>query len=237
MPMYAKEVIPDQAVEHIWHFLRTLAAEGQAGPAVVKMKQDKKVIPKNPIEIPNEILVTKRTRVFRAPLRSSSGRALHVGFPNGMNYTFDARVLSVRSVWGGGFLNLTQERSGRGKPGSVRGKGNRVFIQGGGILRPMTGSGDVVDFEFKEPDVMDHKAIERWLWEDRDFQELLASTDAEFKGHRIDSTTGAPIFHFRVGRNDIAQAVTLADDGRVEIVIRGKLNDSQKFMVSTKGTH
>ncbi len=235
MPMYAKEVIPDQAVEHIWHFLRTLAAEGQSGPAVVKMKQDKKVIPKNPIEIPNEILVTKRTRVFRAPLRGSSGRALHVGSPNGMNYTFDARVLSVRNVWGGGFLNLTQERSGRGKPGSVRGKGNRVFIQGDGILRPMTGSGDVVDFEFKEPDVMDHKAIERWLWEDRDFPELLASTDAEFKGHRIDSTTGAPVFHFRVGRNDIAQAVTLADDGRVEIVIRGKLNDSQKFMVSTKG--
>jgi hypothetical protein len=33
-------------------------------------------------------------------------------------------------VWGGGFLNLTQERSGRGKPGSVRGKGNRAFIQG-----------------------------------------------------------------------------------------------------------
>jgi len=235
MPMYAKEVIPDQAVEHIWHFLRTLAAEGQAGPAVVKMKQDKKVIPKNPIEIPNEILVTKRTRVFRAPLRGSSGRALHVGFPNGMNYTFDARVLSVRNVWGGGFLNLTQERSGRGKPGSVRGKGNRVFIQGGGILRPLTGSGDVVDFEFKEPDVMDHKAIERWLWEDRDFPELLASMDAEFKGHGIDSTTGAPVFHFRVGRNDIAQAVTLTDDGRVEIVIRGKFNDSQKFKVSTKG--
>jgi hypothetical protein len=152
-----------------------------------------------------------------------------------MNYTFDARVLSVRNVWGGGFLNLTQERSGRGKPGSVRGKGNRVFIQGGGILRPLTGSGEVVDFEFKEPDVLDHKAIERWLWEDRDFPELLASMDAEFKGHRIDSTTGAPVFHFRVGRNDIAQAVTLADDGRVEIVIRGKLNDSQKFMVSTKG--
>ena len=55
MPMYAKEVIPDQAIEYIWHFLRTRAAKGQAGPLVVRMKQDKKVAPNNPIEIPNEM--------------------------------------------------------------------------------------------------------------------------------------------------------------------------------------
>jgi hypothetical protein len=235
MPMYSKEVVPDQAVEHIWHYLRSRADDGKAGPAVVKMKLDKKATPKSLLDIPNEVLVTKRARVVRAPLRGSSGRALHVGLPNGMNYTFDPRVLSVRNVWGGGFLNLSSERSGRGKPGSKRGQGNKVFVEGGGILQPLTRSGDPADFEFKEPDVMDHKSIERWLWEDRDFLDLLASVDAEFLGHRTESATGDPIFRFRVGANYLEQAVTLTDDGRIEIAIHGKLKQAQKFRVSEKG--
>ena len=93
------------------------------------MKLAKQNQPKSLLEDGNEVIVTKRTRVFRAPLRGSSGRALHVGLPNGMNYTFDARTLSVRNVWGGGFLNLSEERRGRGKPGSQRGRGNKIFIE------------------------------------------------------------------------------------------------------------
>ncbi|MED5472182.1 MAG: c-type cytochrome, partial [Verrucomicrobiota bacterium] len=235
MPMYAKEVIPDQSIEYIWHYLRTLSPKAHAGPSIVKLKQEKKEEPKSLLQVPNEILVTNRTRVVRAPLRESSGRALHVGFTNGMNYTFDPRVLSVRNVWAGGFLNLTQERSGRGRPGSSRGQGNRVFVKGGGILQPVTKSGSAVDFEFKEPDVMDHKAIEKWLWEDRDFLELLDSVDAEFKGHSIDSSTGSPVFAFRVGQNEMSQSVNLTDDGRIEFVINGALKEDQKFKLNRTG--
>ena len=231
MPMYSKEVIPDQTVEYIWHYVRTLAEKDDAGPLVVKMTENAKATPDNPLEIPNEVVVTKRTRVFRAPLRGSSGRAIHVGLPNGMNYTFDPRVLSVRNIWGGGFLNLSQERAGRGKPGSVRGKSHSVFVQGLGILKPLTPSGKAVDFEFKDPDVMDHKAIERWLWEDRDFPELLESVDAEFKGHSLDQESGDPEFHFRVAGNLISQKIVLTDDGRIEIIIGGKRSGPQKFQV------
>ena len=109
MPTYTNEVIPDEAVEFVWHYLRTLADDGQAGPAVVKMKAENQK-PMSLLEDLNEVLVTKRTRVFRAPITGSSGRALHVGLPNGMNYTFDPQILSVRNVWGGGFLNLAEER-------------------------------------------------------------------------------------------------------------------------------
>ena len=235
MPMYAKEVIPDQSVEYIWHFLRTLSPKAQAGPSIVKLKQQNKEEPKSLLKIPNEILVTNRTRVVRAPVRESSGRAIHVGFPNGMNYTFDPRVLSVRNIWAGGFLNLTQERSGRGRPGSSRGQGNRVFVRSGGILQPVTKSGNVVDFEFKEPDVLNHSAIEKWLWEDRDFLELLDSVDAEFKGHRIDSSTGSPVFVFRVGQNKMSQSVNLTDEGRIELVVSGSLKENQKFKLAKAG--
>ena len=234
MPMYTKEVIPDEAVEHIWHYLRTLADPGQAGPAqvMVKLRNQK---PKSLLEDRNEVLVTKRVRVFRAPITGSSGRSLHVGLPNGMNYTFDAQVLAVRNIWGGGFLNLAEERKGRGQPNSRRGQGAKVFIEGEGILRPLTKAGEVADFEFKEPDVKDHKTIERWLWEDRDFPDLLASVDAEFLGHRIESATGDPVFRFRVGANHLEQSVILTDDGRVEIAIHGRLKEPQRFKLAAAG--
>jgi len=235
MPMYTKEVIPDQAVEHIFHYLRTLADDGQAGPPEVKMKLAKQNQPKSLLEDGNEVIVTKRTRVFRAPLRGSSGRALHVGLPNGMNYTFDARTLSVRNVWGGGFLNLSEERRGRGKPGSQRGRGNKIFIEGRGILQPLMSSGDPVDFEFKEPDVMDHKSIEKWLWEDRDFPELLAGMDANYLGHSIESSTGEPVFRFRVGKNSFAEAVRFTDDGRLEIALQARLQQPASFKVAEAG--
>ena len=235
MALYTSDVIPDQSVEDIWHYLRTLADEGQAGPPVVMVKRQKKAEPKNPLDDINEVLVTKRTRVFRAPIQNSSGRSLHVGLPNGMNYTFDPQVLSVRNIWGGGFLNLAEERKGRGHPNSRRGRGASAFIEGEGILRPMTSGGEVVDFEFKEPDVKDHKTIERWLWEDRDFPDLLASVDAEFLGHRLESATGDPVFRMRVGSNFLEQGITLTDDGRVEIAIHGKLKQGQRFKVSESG--
>lgn len=233
MPMYSSEVIPDPAVEYIWHYLRTLAPEGQAGPKVVKLKKQQEARPRNLLEIANEIVVTDRPRVFRAPVRGSSGRALHVGQPNGMNYTFDPRVLSIRNVWAGGFLNLSQERRGRGKPGSTRGHGQQTYVEGLGVLRPLLGD-QPVDFEFKEPDVLDHQAIERWLWEERDFPELQASVDAEFLGHKLDLKTGFPTFRFRLGKSTVEQRITLTDDGRLEIRVNGQLKEPLSFAVDAK---
>ena len=86
-------------------------------------------------------------------------------------------------------------------------------------------SGDPVDFEFKEPDVMDHKSIEKWLWEDRDFPELLAGMDANYLGHSIESSTGEPVFRFRVGKNSFAEAVRFTDDGRLEIALQPGCNN------------
>ncbi len=235
MPLFTKEVLPDQAVEHIWHYLRTLNDVGQAGPAVVTVQVEQKAVPKNIIDIANEEPVTKRTRVFRAPLNGSSGRALHVGLPNGMNYTFDARFLAVRSIWGGGFLNLSKEREGRGTPGSARGQGAQAFIEGGAILQPLTPAGVPVDFEFMESDINDEKAVEKWLWDDRDFPALLASVDAAFLGHTLDPVSGDPTFHVRVGANDLMEKVTLSSDGRIEFAISGTVKEAQKFALSENG--
>ncbi len=141
MPQYGAEILPDQDLESLWHYLRTLTDKNQAGPAKVLLTRKKKAIIANLIDVPGEIPVTTRARVFRAPLAGSSGRALHVGLPNGMSYTFDARMLSVRRIWSGGFLNLREERSGRGKRPSRVGRNAVVFLENEPVLArsPRTG--------------------------------------------------------------------------------------------------
>ena len=108
MPRFIPQMVSDNDLEAIWHYLRHAADESQNGPSVVMGEKQIAVKTANPLDNPTEVVVTKRPRVFRAPVLHSSGRAIHVGLPSGMNYTFDPRMLSVRSVWSGGFLNLAK---------------------------------------------------------------------------------------------------------------------------------
>lgn len=234
MPMYPKEIITDHDLDNLWHFLRTLNEPDQSGPSRVLVDKPRAAQVKSLLEIPNEVPVTNRPRVFRAPLKGSSGRALHVGLPDGMNYTFDPRTLSLRNIWTGGFLNLSQERKGRGKPGSARGFINQGIIESKGLLRPLTNSGEVIDFEFKEPDVLDHQAIRKWLWDDRDFPALLDSIDAEYLGHSLSRDGYQPLFRFRIGKNILTQSVASAGDQQIEFQISGKLSTPQKFQIDAE---
>ena len=234
MPYYAKEIIGDRDLEHIWHYLRTLAPADQRGPAKVMVKPEKEKVARNWLEIPDEVLVTTRTRVFRAPLRESSSRAIHVGQTNGMSYTFDPQRLSLRRVWSGGFLNMKSERSGRGKPPSALGQGSRVFLDKEPVLAPFAGD-EPVHFGFKEPDVLNHGMIEGYVWGDKDFAERLAAVDAEFLGHELAPDTGVPTFRFRVGANTVAETITIGDDGRIEIDLRRSGSGGLRFQVREAG--
>lgn len=227
MPKYVPEIVSDGALETIWHYLRHQADEGKNGPAQVmgEMPADQKG---QPWENPAEIIVDERVKVVRAPLLQSSGRAIHVGLPSGMSYSFDPRFLSVRSVWSGGFLNLSKEQQGRSTPGSDRGHGAQQLLDGKPLLSPLTPSGQVVDFEFKEPDVNDDETAIRHLEKGGDFLKELASWDAAFLGYAHRGKE-APQFHFRVGKNKIAQSVTFTPEGDLVIEISGTFASEQVF--------
>jgi hypothetical protein len=236
MPLFTRDVLPDSTVENIWHYLRTLAEAPAAGPAKVLVRVDLKSKPRDLLELPNEELVAKRTRVVRAPITGSSGRALHVGLPSGINFTFDERFLSVRNIWSGGFLNLTKERQGRGQPGSERGQSARPLHESSPLLQPLTGDGTPVDLEFKQPDVLDEKATERWLADERTFAEQLkAHAGLRFEGHRLDRATGEPVFHLRVGANRFSQTVSVTPDGRFSVTVEGAFAEAQRFRVQSEG--
>ena len=230
MPMYPKEVVTDQDLENLWHYLRTLAPADQAGPATVMLEKTQVAQPKSLLDIPNEVLVTTRPTVFRAPLRGSSGRAIHVGLPNGRNFTFDPQTLSVRNIWNGGFLNLSEERKGRGQPGSTRGHNHQTLVESKSLIQPLDNSGNPISFEFKEPDVLDHAAIKKWLWDEKDFSARLASTDAEFLGYELSKEASFPTFKFRVGGNTVSQTVDFDDEGSLTITIAG-VRTPMKFQI------
>ncbi|MFK7850774.1 MAG: cytochrome c family protein, partial [Akkermansiaceae bacterium] len=229
MPIYVKELVSDDQMDSLWHYLRTLADKDQKGPDKVMVKRAKKAEPTDLLKIPGEEIVTNRVRVMRAPIKGTSARALHVGQPNGMSYTFDPRMLSVRRVWTGGYLNLKEERSGRGGKMSGLGKGAQTYVDGAAILNPLTSKDESVDFEFKEPDSHDYKAIEKHLWDDVDFAEKLAALDAEFLGNSLSIETGAPTFRFRVGKNRLSQTFAVSDAGEILVTLEGELKTAQKF--------
>lgn len=229
MPNYTKELVSDEDMEAVYHYLRTLAEGADQGPAKVMVKRKVVEQPTNILEIPNEEIVTDRTRVFRAALRSTSARAIHVGQANGMNYTFDPRMLSVRRIWSGGFLNLSQERTSRGRDLPTMGKGAKVHFEGLALLQPLIGKGQAVDFEFKEPDAHDNPAIEKHLWDKVDFADRLANLDAEFLGHDAPSGNGTPTFRFRVGKNTFEQTISMNDNGNLTVTLHGDLKETQSF--------
>jgi hypothetical protein len=229
MPMYAPEVISDEDLEAVWHYVRTMAEGYAAGPPEVMLKKKDAPVAASALEILDEEPIADRTRVFRVAMSGTSARAVAVGQPNGMSYAFDPRFLSVRKIWSGGFLNLKEERSGRGGKASVPGQGASVFLESSPVLAPLTSGGEVVDFEFKESDMDDSEAQIKYLSEKADHLDRLAGLDAEYLGHQLAPKTGEPMFRFRVGKNNLSQRFQIADDGGLEITIEGRLEQAQSF--------
>ncbi len=234
MPSFAPEVISDEDLEAVWHYVRTLADGDNAGPAQVMLTKKDAPAAASLLEIPGEEPVADRTRVFRAPVPGTSGRAVAVGQPNGASYAFDPRFLSLRVIWTGAFLNLKEERNGRGGKPSNPGKGAKMLRYGKPVLAPHTSGGEIVDFQFKEPDVNDSEAQIRYLNDKVDQLDRLAALDAEYLGHSV-AKDGAPSFRFRIGKNTFSQTICIADDGMIEIALTGKVQEAQRFEFVAQG--
>jgi hypothetical protein len=110
-----------------------------------------------------------------------------------------------------------------------------VFLNKEAVLTPLTSDGQPVDFEFKEPDVGDHAAVEKHVWDGIDFSDAFADLDAEYLGHRVESHNGEPSFRFRIGSNQFTETVGLTNDGRIEIALNATLKQSQQFKLRESG--
>ncbi len=237
MPTFLPEVISDPQIQAIFAYLGTLNDLPQQAP-VVKLAEETGVKNYDPVADRLQLLVDDRVVIQRGPMEHVSGRSIHVGQPNGANYTFDPRLLAVVQVWQGGFLDMTGEFTNRGGQGLKKGYQSREIDLGASptLLAPLDAKGAPIDFTFKDAIFRDKVAIAESLNSPRDHLDRLAAIDAQFLGYSRDSTNpaGVPTFNYRVGRNTISLRTEIAADGRTRLVISGPLTEAQAFSINEK---
>lgn len=227
MPPYDQSILSEQKVEALYHFLQTLNEEEQKGPATVMAKKKQDAAPVTALTDSSEVLVTDRTRIFRARLDRTSARAVHVGTPDGLNYSFDPRTLSIERIWWGGFLNLKQEMSGRGGKNSSTGEQSEEVKLEGSLFAPVDPTtGKPIDLSFKSPTDGDDQQIIANMNGAPSFLEQLALAKGHFKGYQH---AEVPTFFYQIGENQLELRFTVSEEGQAEITIDGTLSQPQIF--------
>lgn len=236
MPPYLPATLSDTQIDAIGTYLGTLNEPQHQGPIAVLVERTG---PKNydPMTDRMQLLVDRSVRTQRGPMMGVSGRAIHVGQPNGINYSFDPRVLGLAKIWQGGFLDMAGEWQNRGGRGLKPGFESRELDLGTSavLFAPLDQRGNPVDFSFKEARFHDLAPVKESLNSPVEHLDRIAEIDAQFLGYTIDSKnpTAVPTFNFRVGRNIIGLRTEIATDGKVRLHLQGELATEQSFVVNT----
>jgi len=235
MPPILPATASDQQIDAIGAYLATLNEPQNQGP-IVKLVRETGLENYDPMKDRLQLLVDRTVRIQRGPMEHLSGRSIHVGLPNGINYTFDPRVLAIAQLWQGGFLDMSGEFLNRGGGGLKPGFESREIKLGatGTLLAPLNAAGRPVDLSFQSPVFKDGEAVRAFLNSPRDLPDLIAEADAQFLGYERDSTNpaAAPAFKYRVGRNTLALRTDFSADGKVQLVLDGELATAQSFAVN-----
>ena len=236
MPTFSKQVLSDQQVDAIGAYLATLNPAWQQGPVVQLMSQEGQEA-YDPLLDDLQLLVDQRTRMQRGPLQGTSGRAIHVGQVNSINYSFDPRVLAISKIWHGGFLDMAGEFQNRGGKGLKTGYQSMEIDLGdmGVLMAPLNQAGEAVDFTFQSAKFGDKKRIIAELYSQEDHADKLAKVNAQFKGYDLDSSKAdaAPVFHYRVGDNHLSIKTEIDKMGKVKVSLSGDLQTAQEFKLNT----
>lgn len=241
MPPFNTQVISDIQVDAIGAYLATLNDLTSQGPVVKLMKQGS-IEKYNPVEDRSQLLVDDQVRIQRGPLAGDvatgvSGRAIHVGLVNGVNYTFDPRILAIAKIWQGGFLDMTGEFTNRGGKGSKLGFESREISLSDKefLFAPLNTAGAPIDFSFKEAKFGDLETVKKSLYSKQDHLDKIAAVDAQFLGYTRNSKDKlqAPSFRYRIGQNTLAVQTTFDTNGSVKINVIGELKTRQAFALNT----
>jgi mono/diheme cytochrome c family protein len=236
MPAFTKEIISDEQVDAVGAYLATLNDPGEGGPVILLGKLEP-VPPYDPMGDSLQWLVNDRVRLQRGPLAGTSARAIHVGNPNGVNYSFDPRLLAIVKIWQGGFLDMSGELTNRGGRGLALGYESRELGFGDQeyLLAPLNAAGRLLDSSFKNARFGDSAAIKESLYSKEDQFARIAALDAQFLGYSRDSRSkvAAPVFRYRVAKNLLEVATSIGDDGAIEISVTGTLASPQGFALNS----
>jgi mono/diheme cytochrome c family protein len=235
MPAFAPETLSDRQLAAIGDYLATLNEPPDRGP-VVKLIDDTPAVPYDPMADSLQWLVDDEVRLQRGPLVGTSGRAIHVGNPSGIHYSFDPRLLAVVKIWQGGFLDMSGELVNRGNRGLALGYDSREISFGEReyLVAPLNAAGQAIDFSFKEGKFGDFAGFKAALLNREDQLARIAAVDAQFLGYSRDSRdkVAAPAFRYRVGKNVIETSTTIAASGQLVMRVSGRLAAAQSFALN-----
>jgi len=237
MPAFTKEQLSDAQIDAIGDYLTTLNEVGARGP-VTRLAALAPAAAYDPLADGMQWLVGDEVRMQRGPLPGTSGRAIHVGNPNGVNYTFDPRLLAVVKIWQGGFLEMSGEFTNRGNNGLALGYDSREIGFGDReyLLAPLKADGSAIDFSFKDAKFRDFATMKASLYSKEDQLARIAAVDAQFMGYSRDSRNklAAPAFKYRVGKNVLEVTTTISERGEVAITVSGALVAPQSFALNSQ---
>lgn len=237
MPPYSEQAVSNKQADAIAAYLTTLNPPKDQGPTILLVTKDGPV-QYDPLTDDLQLLVDNRTRVQRGPMEGVSARSIHVGQTNGINYSFDPRLLAIAKVWQGGFLDVSGELKNRGGRGLKLGYESRTIElgQAGFLIAPLDDKGQLIDFSFKEAIFNDIEAIAESLHSSQDHLDRVKAIDTQFLGYKHNSKElqSVPEFLYRVGKNSISVSTSIAASGDTEIQLQGEFATGQKFAINTQ---
>jgi mono/diheme cytochrome c family protein len=237
MPPFTKDVLGDAQIDAIGDYLATLNEPGQRGP-VIKLATLAPAAPYDPMTDGLQWLVGDEVRMQRGALPGVSARSINVGHPNGMNYTFDPRLLAIVKVWQGGFLDMTGELTNRGGKGLALGYESREIALGDReyLAAPLNAKGQPIDFTFKEAKFGDTATMRAMLYDPQDQLARIRAVDAQFLGYSRDSRdkVANPAFKYRVGENVMEVVTSISARGEIVMTVTGELKAPQSFALNPR---
>lgn len=237
MPSFSMQVLSDLQINAIGDYLATLNDLRDQGPTI-KLLAQTGAEEYDPIEDRLQLLVDDEVRIQRGPMAGVSGRAIHVGSPWGVNYSFDPRLLAITKIWQGGFLDMTGEFTNRGGKGLKMGFESREINFGAQefLFAPLNAQGKVIDFSFKEAKFGDVETIKASLNSKEDHLPRVAAMNAQFLGYTRNSKqkNELPTFNYRVGNNTLKVQTSIAANGDVNITVQGDIKSAQQFSLNTQ---
>ena len=236
MPAFSPQVLSDLQINAIGDYLTTLNDLHDQGP-VIKLLAQTGAEEYDPLADRLQLLVDDEVRIQRGPMVGVSGRAIHVGSPWGVNYSFDPRLLAITKIWQGGFLDMTGEFTNRGGKGLKMGYESREINFGNQefLLAPLNAQGKIIDFSFKEAKFGDVETILASLNSKEDHLPRIAAMDAQFLGYTRNSKqkNEVPTFNYRVGKNILKIQTLIAANGDVTITLNGDIKTAQQFSLNS----
>lgn len=236
MPAFSPQVLSDLQINAIGDYLTTLNDLHDQGP-VIKLLAQTGAEEYDPLADRLQLLVDDEVRIQRGPMVGVSGRAIHVGSPWGVNYSFDPRLLAITKIWQGGFLDMTGEFTNRGGKGLKMGYESREINFGNQefLLAPLNAQGKIIDFSFKEAKFGDVETILASLNSKEDHLPRIAAMDAQFLGYTRNSKqkNEVPTFNYRVGKNVLKIQTLIAANGDVTITLNGDIKTAQQFSLNS----